>query len=361
MVKNTWHKMRVANIVKETSDAVSIYLEPTVPNVEMFKFSAGQYLVFRTKINGQELRRSYSLSSAPGDKVMRVGVKKVEGGVFSTYANEVLQIGDALEVMAPQGNFIYRPTETKKQITLVAAGSGITPVLSILKEGLEQSNDTFTLFYGNKSVDTIMYSEEIKDLKDRFMSRLQVYHVFSQEKLGSPLFKGRIDGGKCSVFFTKLAPAKKSDVFYLCGPQEMIFCVRDYLLTQGVAETCVKFELFNTTPSAKKSEKKSSSKDLGKASKVTIKMDGDQFDFLLSQDGENILDAAISEGADLPFACKGGVCSTCKAKVVKGEVSMDVNYALEPDEVKNGFILTCQAHPTTEEVVVDYDDSTFDQ
>jgi ring-1,2-phenylacetyl-CoA epoxidase subunit PaaE len=362
MSKTNMHELTIREVRRETADAVSLLVDVPEDLRQDFKYEAGQYLTLETLINGEAVRRSYSLCSAPSDNTWRVAIKEVPGGKFSTHANRHLSAGDTLQVMAPTGNFRLADGDSQHFVGF-AAGSGITPVLSMIRETMQLHEDsTFTLFYGNKGVDSIIFRDELEDLKNNYMGRLAVHHILSREKIGTPLFYGRIDGDKCSAFNGRLFNADKTDAYYLCGPAQMIFDVKDALEHLGVPTTKIKFELFSTDglpAKAMPTSKEQVSINPKTQSVVTIVLDGNSSTMPLAYGGDNILDAALAGGADLPFACKGGVCSTCKAKVTKGEVEMDINYALEPDEVAAGFVLTCQAHPRTEEVTVDFDDTSY--
>lgn len=353
-----FHPLQVAGIRKETSDCVSIAFSIPEELTDTFRYKQGQYVTLRTSINGEDIRRSYSICSSPLDNELRVAVKKVEHGVFSTYANEKLKKGDTLDVMPPLGKFFteLNPSQEKKYAGF-AAGSGITPLLSIIKTTLRtETKSSFTLVYGNRNRHSIIFKEELEALKNLYMDRFCVIHILSREKTDAPINFGRIDKNKCLTLCEKTIDVKNTDAFFLCGPEEMIFSVKETLVEKGVDPKKIHFELF-TTPGSKQTATVSSHTASGNEvkSKVTIKLDGIAFDFDLGFESESILDAALKNGADLPYACKGGVCCTCRAKLLEGEVDMDVNYGLEPDEIEQGFILTCQAHPRTEKVVVDFD------
>lgn len=353
-----FHPLQVAGIRKETSDCVSIAFSIPEELTDTFRYKQGQYVTLRTSINGEDIRRSYSICSSPLDNELRVAVKKVEHGVFSTYANETLKKGDTLDVMPPLGKFFteLNPSQEKKYAGF-AAGSGITPLLSIIKTTLRtEPKSSFTLVYGNRNRHSIIFKEELEALKNLYMDRFRVIHILSREKTDAPINFGRIDKNKCLTLCEKTIDVKNTDAFFLCGPEEMIFSVKETLEEKGVDPKKIHFELF-TTSGSKQTATVSSHTASGNEvkSKVTIKLDGIAFDFDLGFESESILDAALKNGADLPYACKGGVCCTCRAKLLEGEVDMDVNYGLEPDEIEQGFILTCQAHPRTEKVVVDFD------
>jgi len=356
-----FHTLTVKEVRRETPDCVSIAFDVPSALQADYKFIQGQYLTLKTDIKGEDIRRSYSICSSPLDDELRVAVKHVEDGRFSTYANAILKADDSLDVMTPMGKF-YTPLDAsnKKQYVAFAAGSGITPVMSIMKTVLEvEPNSRFTLFYGNKNFDSIIFREEVEALKNKYLQRLSVHHILSREVLGSALFNGRIDGEKCEKFCTVFFDTTQVDEYFLCGPEEMIFAVKDTLEAHNVDKKRIHFELFTTpTTQAAKPKTRTTATPLFSESdsQITVILDGDAFDFRLGADGENILDTALKNGADLPFACKGGVCCTCRAKILEGEVEMDVNYALEPDEVAAGFVLTCQSHPRTEKVVVSFDE-----
>lgn len=354
------HKIKVKKVIKETADCVSVSFDISKDLQPKFQYKSGQYLALETEINGEKVRRSYSLCSAPYENEWKVAIKKVEGGKFSTFANEELENNDELSVMVPAGGFALTPDkEAANHYVAYGAGSGITPILSMIKTVMhDEPKSRFTLFYGNRNFDSIIFREEIEGLKNIYLDRLSVHHILSKEKLGSPLFFGRIDAQKCEKFGKVFYDPAEVKGYYLCGPAQMIFGVKDQLIAQGVDSSKIHFELFNTSdiPVTEKKEAEVTF-DSDAESKVTIILDGESFDMPLEYGGASILDAALVAGADLPYACKGGVCSTCKAQITKGEATMDINYALEPDEVENGFILTCQAHPRTSEVTVNFDEA----
>ena len=359
MAAKQFHALQVSDIRRETDTCVSVAL--LIPEADRadFQFEAGQYITFKKTIEGEELRRSYSICSAPHEGELRVAIKAVEHGRFSGWANAELTIGDTLETMPPMGNFVFKPNaEASRHVVAFAAGSGITPMMSIMKTLLEEEpNSYFTLIYGNQRVSSIIFREAIEALKNKYTNRLQVIHVLSREKLETDLHYGRVGSEKCDHIFQHLLKLDHIDQFFLCGPEAMILDVKGWLENKGVERERIKFELFSSD-TAKKQEaayKERHAADAEKVSRVTIKVDDRSMTFDLPFGGETILDAALKQGADLPFACKGGVCCTCRAKVVAGTVDMTLNYALEPDEVESGFVLTCQAHPTSEEVVIDFD------
>ncbi len=353
-----FEQLTVREVRRETNDCVSIAFEIPDTLKNAFQFLQGQYITLKTKIDGEEVRRSYSICSSPLDHELRVAVKKVPQGVFSTYANEVLKAGDQLDVMPPMGKF-FTPLipGQKKNYVGFAAGSGITPLLSIIKTTLQtEQASTFTLVYGNRNRHSIIFRETLEALKNKYMDRFRLIHILSRETTDTPLNSGRIDADKCILLCNKTIDLQKTDEFFLCGPEEMIFAVKNVLEQQQVPAQKIHFELFTTAgQQRKKNQPQEEDLDKDPKSKISVTLDGISFDFELSQKGDAILDAALKQGADLPYACKGGVCCTCRAKLVEGEVDMEVNYGLEPDEIEQGFILTCQAHPKSEKVVVDFD------
>lgn len=355
-----FHPLRVKEVRRETADCVSVLFDVPESLKEEFHFVPGQYLTFKKPGESSDFRRSYSICCCPSEKELRVAVKKVSNGIFSGFVNEQLRPGDILDVMTPMGKFTPRQASKKqKKYLAIAAGSGITPVMSIMKHVLAtEPGSSFTLIYGNKNRNTIIFREEVEGLKNIYMQRLRVYHVLSREKMDVPLFNGRIDAAKVEMFCKTLIRLDKTDEVFICGPEEMLLSVRAQLMEMGMAQEKIHIELFTSPDQPKASHQQwveQHSGQEGPVSKVSIRLDGILFDMDLAYNGSSILDAALKQGADLPYACKGGVCSTCRAKLVEGEVDMEVNYALEPDEIAKGFILTCQSHPKTERVVVDFD------
>jgi ring-1,2-phenylacetyl-CoA epoxidase subunit PaaE len=339
-----FEKVRVKKINRETPECVSITFDIPETLAERFAYKQGQHLSMRTFINGEEVRRSYSLCSSPIDKEWKVAVKKVDGGVFSSFANEHLKAGDEIELMPPMGHFFCELNAAhKKSYVAFAAGSGITPVLSIIKTVLStEPESNFTLVYGNRNRASIIFKEQLEALKNKYINRLSIIHTLSREKTDAAINHGRIDEAKCEVLFAKAVDIN-ADEFFLCGPQEMIFTVKDYLEAKGVEKKKIYFELFTTGGSQKaKVKSQTAESDAGAKSHVTVKLDGIAFDFDMPfNSDDSVLDAATKKGADLPYSCKGGVCCTCKAKLLEGEVTMDVHWGLEPEEV--------------EEVMIDFD------
>ncbi len=354
-----FHKLTVKDIRKETETCVSVAFSIPEEIKSLYKYEAGQYITIKKEINGEEVRRSYSLCSSPIEQDFRVAIKQIHAGRFSTFANKELKIGDVLEVMNPMGNFTTAiDKNSTKHYMAFAAGSGITPMMSIIKMVLaEEPMSSFTLTYGNQNFYSIIFREQIEALKNKYMGRFQVFHVLSRERMESEVNYGRINAEKCEQLFSKLVDMNTINKYFLCGPEEMIMSVKGYLESKKVASSAIHFELFTSEGSTKAKEafQETHKADAGKMSIVTIKVDDRSIEIPLAFGGETILDAALRMGADLPYACKGGVCCTCRAKVTEGTVAMEVNYALDKDEVENGFVLTCQAHPTSERVVIDFD------
>jgi ring-1,2-phenylacetyl-CoA epoxidase subunit PaaE len=352
-----FHKLKIKEVRKETNDCVSISFEIPPDLGESFSFQQGQNITVKKVINGEETRRSYSICSSPYENELRVAVKKVEGGAFSTLANSLLKAGDELEILPPTGKFnTTLDKNNRKSYLAFAAGSGITPVISIIKTTLQtEPHSSFTLVYGNRSRASIIFFEELEGLKNKYMNRFNLVHILSRERTDAPLNFGRINLEKLAEL-SRMLNYSSFDEIFICGPETMIFTVKEYLEHKNIDRKKIHFELF-TTPGAKKSEVRSEKSEVkeGTKSKITVKLDGRTFDFDLGYNDDVILDAALKQGADLPYACKGGVCCTCKARLLEGEVVMDVHWGLEEEEIQQGYILTCQSHPKTETVVVDFD------
>ena len=354
-----FHPLTVKEIRRETKDCVSVSFGVPVDKQKDFAFTQGQSLTMRAFINGEEARRTYSLCSSPLENEWRVAIKKVEKGLFSTYANELLKKGDVLEVMTPVGKFNCElDAANKKHYLAFAAGSGITPILSIIKTTLAlEPQSEFTLVYGNKSRPSIIFFEELEGMKNKYMDRFNLVHILSRERMDAEINYGRIDKKKLKELNAAL-DFSGMDEFYICGPEEMIFCVKEFLEENDTDKKKIHFELFTAPGEAFKKLKLQAEETTtdGPTSHITIKVDGRSFEFEHPFNSEvTLLDAALQQGADLPYACKGGMCCTCKAKLLEGEVSMDVHWGLEDEEVENGYVLACQSHPRTEKVVVDFD------
>lgn len=349
-----FHKLTVKDIKQETPDCVSIAFDIPAELRKEFKFIQGQNITIKTKLD--ETRRSYSICSSPLENELRVAVKKVNNGIFSSFANDQLKEGDVLEVMSPTGTFYTEvKAKNKKEYVFFAAGSGITPVISIIKTILiTEVKSKVTLIYGNRSHSSIIFNKELEALKATYPVKFTVFYVLSRENTGNAFNYGRIDVTKCYQL-SEQVNFNKVDDFFICGPEEMIFTVKDFLKGWGIESTKIHFELF-TTPTREHTHIYNAVQEVSEeGSEITVLLDGRTFDFNLGYNDNTILEAALAEGADAPFACKGGVCCTCKAKLLEGEVEMESNYGLDKSEVKAGFILTCQSHPRSKKVVVDYD------
>lgn len=345
-------KVKVKEVRRETSDAVSVSFDIDAFKND-FQYQPGQYITIKKDIQGEDVRRSYSLSSAPFENDFRIAAKKIQGGKMSSFLNDNLKEGDEVEIMTPQGNFVLNPEDEKHYVGF-AAGSGITPLISMIKTVLSQTNSKFTLFFGNKTEASTIFKNELDALKGQYQERFQLNYIYSQQTANDKLFEGRISKTKFEELVRANIDLLKADGFYLCGPEQMINEVSEGLTYLGVNINKVHFELFIVPVKASESQTIIES-DFKGTSHVTVIMDGEEIEFDLASDGDFILDAAIDNGVDAPFSCKGAVCCTCKAQVVEGEVVMEMNYSLSDAEVQEGFILTCQAHPATDKVVVDFD------
>ncbi len=352
-----FHNVHIADVYKETKDTVVVEFDIPESLQAHFDFKQGQHLTLRKFIDGEDVRRSYSLCTSPLEKEWKVAIKQIPGGVFSTFANEKLVAGDSIEIMEPSGNFFVEvDADAANNYIAFAAGSGITPMLSIIKTHLlKEPNSTFKLFYLNRTVKSIIFKEEIEQLKNEFFGRFQVFYFLTKEQRDIPFLNGRFDEEKLKVLTKTFIDIPDTNHCFICGPQEMIFLIRDYLEQAGLSRDKIHYELFfSGNPDDNKHiaeilEQKVEGTD------VTIIDGGKEFHFIMEDEYDNILDGALAAGADLPFACKGGVCSTCKCKVVEGSVEMKINYALDEKEVGQQLVLSCQAVPTTEKVVVDFD------
>src|SRR2546423_2283635 len=351
-----FHRLAVNDRRRESKDAVSLTFAIPEALAEDYRFSPGQYLTLRTTMDGEEVRRSYSICSGPDEGELRIAVKKVDGGAFSSWAADELKAGDELDVMTPTGRFGIAPAPNEARVYVgFAAGSGITPILSIVKGVLAREPDSrFFLFYGNRSSTGMLFREALEELKDRFMQRLSLFHVISGEEQDIPILHGRLDGDKVRVLLRSLVPATSVDHVFICGPLGMSEKIEATCRDLGIAGEHIHVERFVSEFGGKPRPKKVVAPDAPPKAIASLIIDGKRRDVPVAED-EAILDAALRAGVDLPFACKGGMCSTCRAKLVEGEAPMDINYSLEPWELKAGFVLTCQAKPISEKIVVDYD------
>lgn len=353
-----FHDLKVTDIHKTTRDAVVVTLEPVNGAADQFDFTAGQYLTFRREFEGEELRRSYSICAGKDEGVLQVGIKRVEGGAFSGWANTELNIGDIVEAMPPMGSF-HTPIDAgaEKQYLGFAGGSGITPVLSILKTTLAQEPQSrFTLIYANKGINTIMFREDLEDLKNLYMGRLNVIHVLETDSQEIELFTGLVTQEKCAQLFKHWVDIDHVDTAFICGPEPMMLGIAAALREHGLDDSQIKFELFASAQPGRAKAKPVSAETgtQGNQSSASITLDGSTQTVTIPKD-QSILEAALANAMDAPFACKAGVCSTCRCKVLEGEVEMLANHALEDYEVEKGYVLSCQAYPVTDRVVVDYD------
>jgi ring-1,2-phenylacetyl-CoA epoxidase subunit PaaE len=353
-----FHELRVATVDRLTDDAVAVTFQVPDELREAFTFQAGQHLTVRRLVDGVDVRRSYSICSTPAELArtgrLRIGVKQVSGGAFSTYAQS-LHEGDAVDVLPPLGHFTtaFDPTRTRHYAALVA-GSGITPVLSLVATALATEPESrFTLVYGNRYARSVMFAEELADLKDRYPARLHVVHVLSREPQDAELLSGRIDADRLERLLDSLVPADSVDEWFLCGPYGMVIDAKTVLGGRGVPDDRIHTELFHVED-APVERRAPETGAVGSDAEVTILLDGRASTFTMRRD-ERVLDAALRVRGELPYACKGGVCSTCRAKLVEGEVTMARNFALEPDELAAGYVLTCQSSPVTNNLTVDYD------
>jgi ring-1,2-phenylacetyl-CoA epoxidase subunit PaaE len=353
-----FHKLRVAEVKRETPDAVSVRLELPDDLRETFAFKAGQHLTFRRDIGGEEVRRNYSVCVAPSEGVLKIGVKKIAGGVFSRWVNDELKTGDIVEVMAPHGSFCwsFEPTARREYVAF-AGGSGITPVLSLIKTALEiEPNSRFTLFYGNRNSIGVMFLEEIAGLKDRHIDRLSVFHFLEEEEEEIDLFNGRLDRAKAEEILSLLVRPQAIDAFFICGPGPMMDAIEEALHAKGVDKVRILIERFTTGPlSAAQAAAARELEEKAAGLKMRVTLGGRRVTVAFDPEKHSILDNVRAAGLPAPFACKGGVCATCRAKVTEGEVSMKQNFALSPEEMAEGYVLTCQAAPLTDNVTLTYD------
>ncbi|HVZ46017.1 MAG TPA: 1,2-phenylacetyl-CoA epoxidase subunit PaaE [Ramlibacter sp.] len=355
-----FHPLRVRAVTPDTPEAVIVTFDVPPELREVFGFTQGQYLTLRKEIEGQDLRRSYSICAGLDDGELRVGVRKVKGGVFSNWINEHLVPGDSISVMAPQGRFFVPidPAAERHHVG-IAGGSGITPILSIMKTVLaREPKSRFTLVYGNRSLRSTMFKEEIEDLKDRYMTRLVLHHVFSDEHTDAPINMGLMNRDKIGEFLGTLVPAASIDHAFICGPFQMNDEAEAALLAAGVPEERIHIERFGVAqaPGQVGAVVHEAKPGDAEQARVTIIRDGLKREIQFYKDQPSILDCASAAGLEVPFSCTSGVCGTCRAKVIEGDVRMERNFALDKSEVAAGFVLTCQAHPMTERVVLSFDE-----
>ncbi|RMD90014.1 MAG: phenylacetic acid degradation protein [Alphaproteobacteria bacterium] len=348
--------LTVTDLRKTTRDAVVLTLQPRDP--EAFAFIPGQYLTFRQIIDGEEIRRSYSICSGLDDGVLQVAIKRVEGGAFSTWANEVLKVGDRLEAMPPMGSFHapFDPAAARHWLGF-AGGSGITPIMSIMRSVLaREPHSEFTLVYANRNLASIMFRDEIEDLKSQYLGRLSVIHVLEHDAQDIELFTGLLTQEKCTELFAHWVDVSSADLAFICGPEPMMLGIASALRDHGMRDEQIRFELFTSAQPGRLKRPAVSRQAARDAAltQVSLTLDGTTRQFEMRKD-QSILEAALEHQIDAPWACRAGVCSTCRAKVLEGEVEMAANHALEDYEVERGHVLTCQSFPLTDRLVVDYD------
>ena len=354
-----FHELTVARIDAEAAGAVALTLSVPAALRDTFQFQPGQFLTLRATVNGQDVRRSYSICSTRSrlqrQGELQVGIRPVEGGVFSNWAAQQLRAGETLQVMPPEGRFVIQRPRALHRVGF-AAGSGITPILSIIATSMEEQPGTkFTLVYGNRRMDSVMFNEALQDLKDQYPDRLTLIHILSRQAQEVDLLEGRIDGDKVRAIMKAFLPVKSMDEVFICGPEAMIDATETALVDAGVPANRVYTERFSsgTAPVARSTPRATASSLSGIA--LTVVLDGKSHELRMQAD-EHILDAALNAGLDLPYSCKGGVCCTCRAKVTEGSVTMDKNFTLESWETDKGFVLSCQARPVTDKVVVSFDE-----
>jgi ring-1,2-phenylacetyl-CoA epoxidase subunit PaaE len=352
-----FYPLTVANVRNETRDAIAVTFDVPRELRDTFAYHQGQHLTLRAMIGGEDVRRSYSICSAVQDDLLRVAIKRTPGGLFSSWANEVLKPGATLDVMPPMGHFnVPLDAASERHYLAFAAGSGITPILSIVKTTLlAEPKSRFTLVYGNRASSSVIFRDELADLKDTWLERLKIVYVMSREQQDIDLFNGRITKDKCAQFLQHWIRIDDIDVAFICGPEDMMHGVSAALQEAGLPKERIRIELF--AASIPKHEHQPRQVEAGgrHQTEVTVIMDGNATSFTMDKDKESVLDAGLRAGLDMRYSCKGGVCSTCRCKVLEGEVEMDVNYALEDYEVARGFVLSCQSFPITDKVVVDFD------
>ncbi|AYR26239.1 1,2-phenylacetyl-CoA epoxidase subunit PaaE [Herbaspirillum rubrisubalbicans] len=350
-----FYPLTISGVKQETRDTIVVSFALPAELQDTFAYQQGQHLTLRSHLNGEELRRSYSICSARQDRQLRVAIKRVPGGLFSNWANESFVPGQSIEAMPPMGQFnVPLDAANRKHYLAFAAGSGITPMLSIIKTTLlAEPHSQFTLVYANRASSSVIFKEELSDLKDAYLERFNVVYVMSREQQDVELFNGRIDRAKCDAFFASWIKLQDIDTAFLCGPQEMVQAVADSLQAHGTSKAQIKTELFSAGTSAREHAARPV---VGKTEcEVTVIVDGYHNVFTMDKEQESVLDAGLKHGIDLRYSCKGGVCATCRCKVVEGKVDMDANYALEDYEIARGFVLSCQSFPVSDKLLLDFD------
>lgn len=351
---SSFYKLNIKEVRRETPDAVSVLFNVPLEFKDFYKFTAGQYINLKLTLDGEELRRAYSICSAPDSGELRVAIKSVANGHFSKFANTQLREGQTLEVGTPEGKFTFEPDATRQRnYAAFVAGSGITPILSIIKSVMTgEPRSTFVLVYGNKTPETTIFYEQLHELQLKYVGRFFVHFVFSQSKTGEALF-GRIEKSTVNFVLNNKHKELSFDKFYLCGPEAMINTVSHVLREHNIKESAIKFELFSTAPTT--SAEAVAAEKLGGHAKITVMVDDEETTFEMSHK-QTILEAALKQGLDAPYSCQGGICSSCLARVTSGTAVMKKNAILTDGEIAEGLILTCQAHPTSDTIYVDYDD-----
>ena len=357
MATARFHPLQVRQVESATRDAIAVTFDLPPALAAQFRYLQGQYLTLRTSIGGQEVRRSYSICSAVQQQQLRVAIKRVSGGVFSNWAVDNLKPGAQIDVMPPQGNFhVPLVSGGARHVVAFASGSGITPVLSIVKSTLlAESGSSVTLVYGNRSSGGVMFKEELEDLKDSYLGRLNLVWIMSRESQDIDLFNGRIDYDKCCQLLTRWIAPQGIDSAFICGPEDMMLATGQALKDKGVDASRIKTELFGTPSLERRVRAPRPAVPGGGQCAVELVVDGTRRSFLMDKNKHNLVDAGIKAGLEMPYSCKGGVCSTCRALVLEGEVDMDINFALEDYEVARGFVLCCQSYPVSDRLVIDFD------
>ncbi|MGQ0620722.1 MAG: 1,2-phenylacetyl-CoA epoxidase subunit PaaE [Panacagrimonas sp.] len=355
-----FHELRVSDVEPETRDAMVVTFEAPNDQPEAFRYVAGQHLTLKALIGGEEVRRSYSICAGAQEQKLRVAIKRIDDGLFSSWAAEHLKPGHRIEVMEPAGHFnVPLEPESARHHVAFASGSGITPILSLIKTTLAaEPRSRFTLIYGNRASSSVIFRSELSDLKDRYLTRVNLIFILSREQQDVDLFNGRIDAGKCDQLLSRWVDPADIDVAYICGPQTMMEQVQAQLMAKGVPKSQIKLELFAAAMHKGPRPERAGVVNGHEGARITVIQNGLTRAFSMPKNKESLLDAALEQGIELPYACKGGVCGTCRCKLVKGEVDMDANYSLEDYELARGFVLPCQSFPVTDELLIDFDQET---
>jgi ring-1,2-phenylacetyl-CoA epoxidase subunit PaaE len=355
-----FHELSVAQVRPETRDALVVTFAPPKDDADAFRYVAGQHLTLKAQIDGEEVRRSYSICSSTQEQSLRIAIKRLDDGLFSSWAADHLKPGSRIEVMEPSGHFhVPLEPQSSRHHVAFAAGSGITPVLSLIKTTLAaEPKSRFTLFYGNRASSSVIFKEELEDLKDRYLSRFNLVFILSREQQDVDLFNGRIDADKCDALLKQWIDPTDIDLAYICGPRSMMEQVSTRLTAAGVQKSQIKMELFAAAMPKGPRPARAAKVKGAEGCKVTVIQNGLTREFRMDKNKATVLDAALEQGIELPYSCKGGVCGTCRCKLIKGEVDMDANYSLEDYEVARGFVLACQSFPMTDALLIDLDQET---